>query len=141
MNNPDGITFERVKGDPPAIEIKMGPTLDRLMEGMRQSIVTLAQTGNNCLVDDVMLSPSDQQSYLSHCGDVQLQFVGLHASLEILEKRERERGDRVIGLARWQYPRVHVGMKYDFEIDTSKVEPQAIARSVATALAVPLFES
>ena len=140
-NDPEGITFKRLDGFVPSIEIKMGPALDRLMEGMRQSIVTLARAGNDCLVDDVMLSPSDQRSYIHNGAELDLQFVALHAPLDVLEKRERERGDRAIGLARWQFPRVHAGMKYDFEIDTSQEEPEAIARAIASALAIPLLES
>ncbi|MFZ3005690.1 MAG: hypothetical protein WA047_05905, partial [Phenylobacterium sp.] len=36
-------------------------------------------------------------------------FVGLLAPLEVLEAREVARGDRQIGLARWQFDRVHAG--------------------------------
>lgn len=134
-----GITFKQLERDGnPSIEIKMGAALDRLMAGMRGSVAALARTGNNCIVDDVMLSPSDQQSYIDYCKGIRLQFVALHAPLDILEQRERARGDRMIGLARWQYMRVHKGMAYDFEIDTSGDKPEAIARSIASALAVPI---
>jgi chloramphenicol 3-O phosphotransferase len=45
----------------------------------------------------------------------------VHAPLNVLEERERQRGDRLIGLARWQYDRVHEGMTYDLEVDTASV--------------------
>ena len=140
--DPQGIIFKQLdSAADPAIEIKLGPALERLMEGMRRSVATLARAGSSCIIDDVMLSPSDQQSYFAACAGIQLQFVGLHAPLDVLEQRERERGDRLIGLARWQYPRVHAGMNYDFEIDTSESDPEALARAVASALALPLAES
>ena len=47
--------------------------------------------------------------------------------------RERSRGDRVVGLARWQYDRVHRGMTYDLEIDTSAADPPACATIIKTA--------
>ena len=138
----DGIVFERLDSDPqPSIEIKIGPVLDRLMDGMRRSVASLARAGNNCIVDDVMLSALDQQSYLEACSGIQLQFVALRAPLDVLEQRERDRGDRVIGLARWQFARVHAGMNYDFEIDTAETQPEEIARAIASALAIPILES
>jgi chloramphenicol 3-O phosphotransferase len=108
------------------------------MDGMRRSVATLAQAGNSCIVDDVMLSAFDQQAYIESCAGFQTDFVALHAPLDILEQREGDRGDRVIGLARWQFAHVHVGVKYDFEIDTAESEPDEIARAIASALAIPL---
>ena len=136
---PEGIVFRQFEENGfPSIEIEMGIELTRLMDGMRASVAALAKSGNNCIVDDVMLTPSAQQSYVVECRNIQLQFVALHAPLEILEKRERDRGDRVIGLARWQYERVHRGIEYDFEIDTSASDPETIARSIASALHIPI---
>jgi chloramphenicol 3-O phosphotransferase len=119
----------------------MGSCIYRLMDGMRRSVATLARAGNSCVVNDVMLSAADQRSYTDACTGIELHFVGLHAPLDVLEHRERDRGDRVVGLARWQYPRVHNGISYDFEIDTAKRLPDQIAREIAFALAIPLIES
>ena len=54
--------------------------------------------------------------------------VGVFAPLDILEARERQRGDRLIGLARWQFDRVHKDMKYDLEVDTSSASPMRMRR-------------
>lgn len=139
---PEGIIFRQLEeNDYPSIEIEMGLALNRLMEGMRAAVAALANAGSNCIVDDVMLSPSDQQSYVAECSNIPIQFVALHAPLEILEKRERDRGDRVIGLARWQYERVHRGIEYDFEIDTSASDASTIAKLIASALHIPFTDS
>jgi chloramphenicol 3-O phosphotransferase len=53
--------------------------------------------------------------------------VGVFAPLEILEARERQRGDRTVGLARWQYDRVHKGIAYDLEIDTATATAEECA--------------
>jgi chloramphenicol 3-O phosphotransferase len=63
-------------------------------------------------------------------GDFELFRVGVFAPLDVLETRERERGDRLIGLARWQYDRVHKGMRYDLEIDASRATPMACAERI-----------
>ena len=39
----------------------------------------------------------------------------------------------MIGLARWQHGRVHKGMKYDLEIDTSTATPEACAERIKAA--------
>lgn len=134
-----GIVFRQLQeGGPPSIEIEMGIEVERLMKGMRASVAALAKAGNNCVIDDVMLSATDQQSYLDACHNVPIYFVAIHAPLEIVEERERNRGDRLIGLSRWQFPRVHQGIEYDFEIDTANKGPQDVAREIASALNVPV---
>ena len=54
----------------------------------------------------------------------------MFAPLDVLEAREIARGDRAIGLARWQFDKVHRGMTYDFEIDTSTLTPDACAAAI-----------
>jgi chloramphenicol 3-O phosphotransferase len=60
----------------------------------------------------------------------QVFLVGVHARLETLEAREKARGDRLIGLARWQFDRVHNGMVYDLEIDTDHASPAECALAI-----------
>jgi len=36
----------------------------------------------------------------------------------------------LIGLARWQYDRVHRGIRYDLEVDTSVASPMTCARLI-----------
>ena len=118
--HPDGIIFEEPKSKIyPAIEISTGPVCDRVFSGMRMAVAAMALEGNNIIVDDVMLLPSDQETYLQPIPEHNPIFIGLFASLEILEQREKRRGDRIIGLARWQFERVHKGIEYDLEIETS----------------------
>lgn len=65
--------------------------------------------------------------------DYDLRIVGLRAPLEIVEARERARGDREIGLARWQFERVHRDRQYDLELDTSVESPEASAARIVRA--------
>ncbi|TIU81251.1 MAG: chloramphenicol phosphotransferase, partial [Mesorhizobium sp.] len=44
-----------------------------------------------------------------------------------LEARESARADRLPGLARWQFERVHRGIRYDIEVDTSILTAQECA--------------
>ena len=136
--DPDGIAFRQGMVDgQPEVDIATGPAFARVMQGMRQSVGALAQAGNNCIVDDVMLQPGDQQAYRDCLGASTLFFVALRAPLAVTEARESARGDRVPGLARGQVERVHAGRTYDFEIETSDLPPDAVATAIADALGIP----
>ncbi len=141
LNDESGLTFEELVVDgKPAVSIRTGPVADRAFRGMRRAIAALADAGNNLVVDDVAVADeiADYRTLL-HAHEVTV--VGLQASLEVLESRERNRGDRHIGLARWQHERIHVDIEYDLTLDTGDISPKECARQVCTQLGVALRSS
>lgn len=66
----------------------------------------------------------------------QLITVGVHCALQVLEERERQPGDRLIGLARWQYDKVHTGMTYSVTVDTDQAKPDECAQIAMRALSL-----
>lgn len=134
LAHPDGLTFETTERDgKPVVTVKSGPVLARAMQGMRHAVAALAAQGNNLIVDEVILEARKGQSYRDLLHFCDLAMVGLVAPLEVLEARERARGDRVIGLARGQYGLVHRDMVYDLEVDTATASPTACARLICDA--------
>jgi chloramphenicol 3-O phosphotransferase len=130
QDHPDGFAYEAIVEDgKPLIAIHTGPAGEQLMRGMRHAVVAMAAEGNNLIVDDVMLDGTGAE-YARLLSGFEVFRVGVFAPLDVLEARERERGDRLIGLARWQYVRVHAGMAYDLEIDTSRATPVECARLI-----------
>jgi chloramphenicol 3-O phosphotransferase len=124
LDHPDGLTFETVQNDgKPSVIIRSGPLAERVFRGMRHAIAALAAQGNDLIVDDVLLGESARREYGELLAPFAVFRVGVFAPLDLLEERERQRGDRMIGLARWQYDRVHAGMTYDLEVDTSRATP------------------
>jgi len=116
----DGIIFETVEEDgKPVVAIRTGPVARRVLRGMRHAVAAMAAQGNNLIVDDVTLN-DEIAEYKSLLAAFEVFLVGVFAPLEVLEARERERGDRLIGLARWQYHRIHRGKAYDLELDTGR---------------------
>ena len=107
---------------------------------MRQSVKALACAGNNLIVDEVIFGANNNGSsdplaeYRALLADHDLQLIGVFASLEVLEQREHDRGDRKIGLARWQHDRVHDGMNYDFSVNTDKQSPLDCAQLIKAEL-------
>jgi chloramphenicol 3-O phosphotransferase len=132
-DHPDGLTFETVLQEgKPAIAIRSGPVAERTFRGMRHAIAAMAQQGSSLIVDDVMLE-DELAEYRSLLAGFTLHVVGVFAPLDVLEARERARGDRLIGLARWQYDRVHRGKSYDLEIDTTTATPAECAERIKRA--------
>jgi len=128
--HPAGFTYETVHEDgKPLVVIRSGPVGKRALRGMRHAIAAMAGQGNNLIVDDV-LCDGEVPEYVSLLSGFDLYLVGVFAPLEVLEARERQRGDRLIGLARWQYDRVHKDINYDLEIDTSIATPMECAKLI-----------
>ena len=117
--HPDWFALETLEEEGrPSIEIRTGPLGQCLMRGMRGAIAALAAAGNDMIVDEVMEAPV-KRDYERQLAGFDIAFIGVFAPLDVLEARERARGDRLIGLARRQFARIHKDMRYDFEVDTS----------------------
>jgi chloramphenicol 3-O phosphotransferase len=125
---PEGYTFEtRSERGKPVTAITSGPILEIAMRSMRAAVAAMADVGADLVVDEIIWNPADLADYRKRLAAHAFRVVGLFAPLEVVERRERTRGDRVLGLARWQYDKVHAGMAYDLELDTSVATPEALA--------------
>lgn len=89
-----------------------------VISGMNKSVAALAKTGNNIILDHLL----QEEGWLEDCVEcwqgLDVLFIGLRCPLEVLEQREKERGDRNIGNARYQFDHYQHGI-YDLELDTS----------------------
>ena len=137
LDQADGFRFETTVEDGlPSVRIHTGAVAARAMRGIRRSIAALAAAGSHLLVDDVMLGEGEAQDFRDLLGHFDLSFVGLFAPLDILERRERDRGDRQLGLAKWQFDRVHRDICYDLEIDTAASSPVECAETICRAFEI-----
>jgi chloramphenicol 3-O phosphotransferase len=133
LGDPDGIIFEYFEdGGRPCTAVKTGIVVDRALSGMRRAIAALAASGNNLIVDEVLWR-GEVSEYRELLGEYGLRFVGLFAPLDVLEERERQRGDRHVGLARWQHDRVHRNISYDLELDANKFSAAERAEAICRA--------
>jgi chloramphenicol 3-O-phosphotransferase/RimJ/RimL family protein N-acetyltransferase len=101
--------------------------LPPVLSAFHRSLALLADSGFPVIVDHVL----ERRGWAEECAEAlrghRAFLVGVHCPLEILEQRERARGDRQIGFARWQADRVHTHGDYDFEIDSSRGSPEDAA--------------
>jgi chloramphenicol 3-O phosphotransferase len=133
LGHPDGWVFETIEQDGrPAVVVHSGAPFGTAIRGMRRAIAAMADAGNHVVVDDVFWG-DELADYRALLATHDFKAVGVVAPLDVLERRERERGDRAIGLARWQFDRVHAGAAYDLTVDTSAASPEACARQIIDA--------
>lgn len=95
-----------------------------LLTAFNRSLPNLAACGFPMIIDYVLEAEEWVRECVESLRDYEVLFVGIKCPLEELERREKARGDRQVGFARWQYERVHRFGAYDFEIDTSVNTPE-----------------
>ena len=134
FGTPGGLTFiSRDDNGARSTEVVVGETVARALAGMRHAVAALAAAGNNLIVDEVMLGTGEDEEYRRLMPDFMVRLVGVIAPLAIIEAREQSRGDRTLGLARWQFDRVHQGRRYDLEIDTASANAAQCAQTIRAA--------
>ena len=130
IGHPQGINFKTLNTNGyPMVEISTGEVGNKVMNGMRHAIAALAHQGNNLIIDEVIIG-NEMEEYTQLLSPFQVFHVGVFADLEAIEERERKRKDRRIGLARWQYNRVHQKKTYDLEVNTTSLSPMDCAELI-----------
>jgi chloramphenicol 3-O phosphotransferase len=82
------------------------------------------------VVDHVFESRSWFHECFAALNGARVCYVGIRCPANVLERREKDRGDRRIGMAKWQADHVHEGMTYDLELDTSMLTPTQCAHLI-----------
>ena len=110
------------------------PWRGRFLPASYLSIATLVKSGLNVIVDEVLTKPMTLTWLQAALADSEVVFVGLYCGLAELERRESKRGDRKIGLARFQYPNIHIHGEYDIEVNTENNDVVACAQQIKERL-------
>jgi chloramphenicol 3-O phosphotransferase len=130
----DGVTWVLPGGSPPLTELRIGPVGHRILGGAYHAYAALASAGNDLIVDDVMFDPHLLREALVALEGHDVLFVGVICPEEVAEERERARGDRIVGLARFQTQLVHAHGVYDLEVDTSMQSADECAERIKARL-------
>lgn len=115
-------------------DLTPGPIGYRMLEGMYRAIAGLASAGNNLIVDENVIYDGQLEGYLTALQDFEVLFVGVRCSLEEIERREHERGDRHVGHAKGHYHLTHALVdaygSYDLDIDSTDLTPLECAKMI-----------
>ncbi len=112
---------------------QLGSTALHLFQGMYAALGALADTGINVIFDDVIYNPHVLQSAVDELSERNVLFIGVRCPLEVVIRREQERGDRAGGAALF-HPLVHAHSVYDVEVDTSLHSAQECAAQIKSAI-------
>lgn len=111
-------------------EIQTGPFARKMVQTLIEIVLTMAKMGHYIIIDDVSFGKCQVDIWKEALKDYKVIWIGLKAPLDILEAREKERGNRMQGSARAQYFQVHKDVIYDQEFDTSKNPLETIVRTI-----------
>jgi chloramphenicol 3-O phosphotransferase len=98
--------------------------------GFHRAVAGMASAGNPVILDHVLSERWRLLDCLQVLDGHDVVLVGVHCSLAEVERRERLRGHRVLGLAAEQYRRVHSHAMYDVEVDTEANSPLECAEQI-----------
>lgn len=93
-------------------------------------VLTLAKMGHYIIIDDVAFGKKEVDEWRKALKDYKVLWIGMKTPLQVLEKREKERCNRINGSARAQFFQVHQDVEYDLEFDSDKDELAKILRLI-----------
>ena len=113
-------------------EVNVGPEFRALEAAWIEGIAAMARAGARVIVDEVFLGGAGSQERWERALDgLSVLWVGVRCAIPVATGREVARGNRVPGMAALQAELVHVGVRYDLEVDTTHAEAMECARIIA----------
>jgi len=122
-----GMVFAMVDG---RIERRVGPFGRTVLAGYRAAVAGMARAGLDVIVDEVLLSAEDWEGWLVELAGLDVRWVAVELPLETTLQRERDRADRVVGMAAAQFDVVHSFPTYDARVDTGRLTPEEAAAAI-----------
>lgn len=107
--------------------------LRRTRLGYHRAVAGLAEVGNDVIMDYPLSEPWRLVDLLDVLDGYDVTLVDVRCSVAELDRRERARADRPLGLARSQ--RVFEHDERDVTVDTTTGDPEACALAVVRAMA------
>lgn len=121
-------------GEPKSVTAVFGPVFRRLIDAIAPVVRTLVDRGNPVIFDHVLHDRDMFESCQQAFRGLDVLTVGVVCPIEILEARERTRGDRVIGRARGLIDVVHSFSSYDIVVDTGRTQVDTCVSQILARL-------
>ncbi|WP_028023986.1 chloramphenicol phosphotransferase CPT family protein [Enterovibrio calviensis] len=113
---------------------RQGYDYPTLVRGYHQAAKGLAKAGCKLILDNAWIPDDEKRDMLEALSEFDVCLIGVKCELKTANERERQRGDRAIGLAESEFPHVHASMHYDLELDTTSVSPSTSAQKILSSL-------
>ncbi|GAB5437069.1 chloramphenicol phosphotransferase CPT family protein [Falsiruegeria mediterranea] len=89
----------------------------RVFDGLHAMASAAADADNNLIFYHILEEQVWIDTLKTSLAGHDVLFVGVYCDLDVLNTRERERGDRPIGSAALDHALIHVGRTYDIKVD------------------------
>ena len=109
--------------------------LRRTRLGYHRAVAALASAGNDVIMDYPLSEQWRLADLLETLEGYDVTLVEVRCSQEELDRRERDRGDRPVGLARSQ-TMIYAHGEFDIAVDTTSTTPDECAIAIANAFKV-----
>ncbi|SDR28506.1 AAA family ATPase [Pseudovibrio sp. Tun.PSC04-5.I4] len=87
-------------------------------EGFHTSLAAYANAGNNLILEHILDTEGWLEALQRLFAPHDVFFVAVHCPLPLLIQRESARGDRPKGSAKQDFETVHVGRRYDIDLNS-----------------------
>ena len=109
-------------------KITVAPMGRKIAESIPDTVALLSSKGLDVIVDECLFEGEiERYKTILHGNDIC--YIGVMCDLETIEKREKARGDRTLGLARGMFDNVH-NIEYDLTVDTAEMDPALCAKKI-----------
>jgi chloramphenicol 3-O phosphotransferase len=128
-------TFREVDGHPHAT-LTIMPYMYPVYRAAVEFCRNLSERGYDLIIDEVLFDAERLTQYFGLLDRENVYFIGIKPGLDVVVQREKERGDRVPGLAAGLYDEVyHPLFSYDLTLDTGVLTPQEAAERILEYIA------
>ena len=97
-------------------------------------IAAALRAGKTVIVDHVITSPRIHRALLDAAAGFRMKTVLVSCAVEILRRREAERGDRCVGSAEASLQYLYPKTEYDLCLDSGETVPEALAEKILDIL-------
>jgi chloramphenicol 3-O phosphotransferase len=117
--------------------VTVGENFRRAEASWYAGLAAIGRCETGLILDEVFLGGGSSQERLAAAlAGLAVLWVGVRCDPEVAAARERNRPDRVGGMAQMQALQVHEGVVYDLVVDTTAASAADCARIIASHLAV-----
>ena len=119
-------------------ETDISEMLRRTRLGYHRAVAALTSAGNHVIMDYPLSEQWRMTDLLTTLAGYDVTLVEVRCSAEELKRRERDRGDRPLGLAESQTV-VYAHGEFDIAVDTTNTGPDECARMIVRGLDATAF--
>ena len=115
-------------------QLKVGTFAHKISDLFKKIVLVALENDHHVIIDEVCVISGSFEEWKRLLLQYKILYVGLKIDLDILDQRERSRGDRMIGSARFQAMIIHQNKEYDLEINTGTTDVETSAALIINKL-------